>query len=189
MNVFPSAKTLNFPAPEENVGEESRVSLQEARDIIARAEEIRQQAQEEGFRQGMNHARAEALDMLVNLVRGNIDSISSLEQSVVDVCLDAYRTFFGLLGHERMLAGLIHKAINHLPPQQSILVRTAPDELDSIQAGLNEMTLPTASTVSLVPDQAVAAGSCVVQTDTTTTHLNIDVQTELLFELIRKHFV
>lgn len=188
MNIFPQQRLSELNESSAPLGEADQAMLREARDVIERAAEIERNAREEGYNQGMNEARRESLGMLMNVVKGNIDSIAQLEQSVVDVCLEAYRSFFGLLGHERMLAGLIHKAISQLPAQQTILVRTSPDQLEAVQQSLDDMTLPTASAVSLLPDQAVKDGECIVQTDTTTTNLSIEMQTEVLFELLRKHF-
>jgi flagellar biosynthesis/type III secretory pathway protein FliH len=178
----------------------------QARGIIAGAEKdakgiahtARVAAWDLGFQEGMQRALQEQapavarLAMLIaNTVAAHQDTVRHLDETVVSLVLALTRL---LVRHEVNAAPdtilqVARAALEELTVEHAVTLRVHPDDAALLQAQLPALGLPIAVQVSVLPDPAVTAGGCLIESGTGRVNASIEKQLERLGSLLNEQII
>lgn len=165
--------------------------------IQAHAEQVAQQAGQQGYEEGRQQgfaagqeqglqdtlARVEQLKMeFVELVMARRRVLASMEPEIVHLAVDIAEKIVGMelsTGRE-IITGIVRQALATLKERDEVVIRVNPAEVDAIkanQAGYEAM-IEGLKRFEVVPDGAIEAGSCSIETSLGNVDARISTQLE-----------
>ena len=116
--------------------------LQEARDVLAHAQEaagsIREQAYAEGFAAGTARAQAVSARHMVDAQQAAQEFVQSSQQRLVNLALAILTRIAPRVGQSELVPALLLEALNAVTADQLLRVYVAPDAVEASQALLEQ---------------------------------------------------
>lgn len=172
--------------------------MQEAQgQIEAHAQQVAQQAGEQGFQEGMQQGfaagqqqgmaetmqRVEQLKMeFVELVMARRKVMAAMEPEIVHLAVDIAEKIVGMelsVGRE-IITGIVRQGLATLKSRDEIVVRVNPDEVESIKALQPEFEkmIDGLKRFEVLSDGAIEPGSCAIETNLGNVDARISTQLE-----------
>lgn len=165
--------------------------------IQAHAEQVAQQAGQQGYEEGRQQgfaagqeqglqdtlARVEQLKMeFVELVMARRRVLASMEPEIVHLAVDIAEKIVGMelsTGRE-IITGIVRQALATLKERDEVVIRVNPSEVDAIKANqpAYEAMIEGLKRFEVVPDGAIEAGSCSIETSLGNVDARINTQLE-----------
>ena len=163
--------------------------------MVIAEEELRQKV-EEAFQKGIDEGRQQTERGLANVFRSlreGIDAITRLREKVLrnseeDLLKLAIMVARKIIQQEikhdpKILANIVAEAISSCSDLDRITIRLNPDDCSRVSANRHFYLLGIGANtqVSLIPDEAILPGGCMVDTVTGTIDARIEVQLEEIY--------
>ena len=145
--------------------------LQEARDVLARAQEaastIREQAYAEGLAAGTARAQALSARYMVEAQQAARDFVQSSQQRIVTLSLAILAHIAPRLGQGELVPALVLEALNAAATDQHLRVYVAPEAVATTQAALEQWQREHGriDPPEVVADPNLEAFGCVVESE------------------------
>ncbi|BBB93187.1 MAG TPA: FliH/SctL family protein [Methylomusa anaerophila] len=172
------------------------------------AEAIKQQAykesydlgKQEGYENGNLEAREEMKQAIHTAAEKAQKIISTAEQEAVNMITDAERKIIDMAvaiarkivareleENPTAILPIVKEALNKVRDQESVTVRVNPEDFEMVlmAKGDLQMMMGNEQAVSIVSDQTVAAGGCVVDTAFGTVDARLDTKFEMIHKAIQ----
>lgn len=156
---------------------------------------VRAQASEEGFLSGVeqgreqgrqeayeeySHALAEARSILEDASLWKRRKIGEAEPFILELTLEIARKVIGeqLSCDREHLLNLIRRALSHTQEYKSIIVAVSPDSYTYVQENRTRLAdvLDSQVEVTIVPDESVVDGGCIIRTSLGNVDARVDTQ-------------
>lgn len=145
--------------------------LQEARDVLARAQEaantIREQAYAEGLAAGTARAQAQSARYMVEAQQAAREFVQSSQQRIVTLSLAILARIAPRLGQGELVPALVLEALNAAATDQHLRVYVAPEAVATTQAALEQWQREHGriDPPEVVADPNLEAFGCVVESE------------------------
>lgn len=168
--------------------------------IAAQAEQLAEQAKQQGYQDGMQQgfaagqeqgmaetvSRVEQLKMeFVELVMARRKVLTSMESEIVHLAVNIAEKIVGMelaTGRE-IITGIVRQALATLKERDEVVVRVNPSEVEAITANqpAYEAMIEGLKRFEVIPDGAIEAGSCSIETSLG----NVDARIATQLEAVR----
>ncbi|THF57269.1 HrpE/YscL family type III secretion apparatus protein [Pseudothauera rhizosphaerae] len=180
----PSARVI--PAADHQIWLEAGALIDAAR---AEAEAIREQARqayqaekERGYQDGLEEARLEAAEQMIENVSRTIDYFGKVEERMVDLVVQAMRRIVAEYDDRDRVVMVVKGALGAVRNQKQVTLRVAPDRLDMVKQATNEIlaAYPGIGYLDLVGDARLKGDGCILETEIGIVEASLDGQVEAL---------
>lgn len=208
VEVIPKEEALSMEEVLEQKSAEAEEILEKANEQAKetvetanqQAEAIRQQAQEEGYNQGLSEGRQQAQEELEELRRQIDDErkamqeeyqqqLKELEPKLVDVIADVFEQVFRVQFDDKkeILIYLIQKTILEIEDAKEFQVKVGIDNYTFLEDHINEIREKVGQSVKIeiMADASMKDGQCVIETDSGVFDCGRDIQLENLIKALR----
>ncbi len=155
-----------------------------------RAEEIRTKAEtdykrryEEGYADGVEAGRLEHAEKMMETVLASVEFIEGIEDTVVNVVMQAVRKIVGDLDEETRIRQIVSAALAHVRGEQRVTVRVSPRDEPAVSKALAAMTAGAYLTV--VADPRLKRDSCILESDLGVIDASLETQLKALENAFR----
>lgn len=208
VEVIPKEETLTMEEVLEQKSAEAEQILEkaneQAQEIVDAANEqadtIRQQAQEDGYNQGLLEGRQQAQEELEEL-RRQMDNenkamqeeyqqqLKELEPKLVDVIADVFEQVFHVQFDDKkeILIYLIQNTILGIEDAKEFQIKVGVDDVSFLEEHINEIQEKVGQSVKIevMADTSMKDGQCVIETDSGMFDCGRDIQLENLIKTLR----
>ncbi len=170
----------------------------EDKDLISKAHEeavaIKESAQEQGFREGLEQAQMaidELRDNMAQLMNGREEALLSVANEIgslaVEVAARIIKTEVSC--DETLVMGLVKDTIQKMGRNtKSVLVKIHPDDAPNVRRFLKEDPIPNLNAEMIIMDDStVDPGSCIVETNSGLIDASFSTQLGILRQLFGHH--
>lgn len=161
----------------------------DARDIIARAEaeaeQIRTaardaaaQERERGYRDGIEQAKAEMAERVVETMSQSATYFSRLEEALVDLVVKATRRVIGELDAPERASRIVRQALELLRQENHVRIKVPPALRDALQARVNALLseFPRIRFLDIESDPRLPEDGCVLETELGVIDASVETQ-------------
>lgn|SRR5690606_20606489 len=161
----------------------------DARDIIARAEaeaeQIRTaardaaaQERERGYRDGIEQAKAEMAERVVETMSQSATYFSRLEEALVDLVVKATRRVIGELDAPERASRVVRQALELLRQENHVRIKVPPALRDALQARVNTLLseFPRIRFLDIEADPRLPEDGCVLETELGVIDASVETQ-------------
>jgi len=184
-NNFPPPNNANLQNRADGIIEKAR---NEAGRIISQAEIQRQQAQEEGYKQGMDQGKTEWIEAVNQIYKKNEEQFLQLEPDLVRISFETATKLIELELQEtpEIVVHIVSKALGAVRHQKEIYVRVHPEDYDQIIQHKNKLLdqLSRAHDIDIRPDNMIQRGGCLIESETGTIEATIQKQLKSIEKLL-----
>jgi type III secretion protein L len=153
-----------------------------AEDILAQAEQVYEAQKARGYEDGMNAAKQDMAEQMLDTVERTVDYFAQVEKRVAAVVISAVRKILGEFDDEELTVGVVRNALQVVRTQKQVTVRVSPSQeqtvrerLDAILAGYSGI-----SYLEIMPDHRLKRGGCILETDIGVVDASVEVQLRAL---------
>lgn len=165
-----------------------RRAVQEAENL---KETTRKQAEEQGYAEGMERARAQEAQMLsqVQQLREQheqeyADRLHAMEPELMDAVIEVFDQVLwtDFAGRREILLRLIQNTVRHIKNSREFRIRVSAEDYETVSAGRDEIFQKIGGEVILdiIMDESMEQGQCTIDTDEGIFDCGVDVQLENL---------
>ena len=184
VHVDPTRRWLR--AAELRVLADTQATLEAA---LAQADLVTGQAQaaleaerRRGYEEGLEIARLEAAERLIDNVAQQVEFFARVETRMVDLVMDAVRAvIFGFDDRERLLA-IVRNVLAAARSQKQVTLRLPPDQVPKVRSEVDQLKseFPGLEVLELVADAQLSGDACVLETEVGVVEASLDTQMSAL---------
>ena len=165
----------------------------DSQELLARAksdaEEIRDSAQQtydeycrRGYADGLQRARLEEAERIVDVAGRTIDYLASLESEMVELVVTAMKKIFAEFDEYDRVLIVVRAALSALRKQKQMTLRAAPLQIAGIKKRLSDLLAdhPNVEFIEVLPDERLSGDSCVLESEIGSVETSVDAQIEVL---------
>ncbi len=176
----PDGSPLAFSSPvlkAREVGDlvEGRAAVQraklQARQLLAEARKVREEAYERGYAEGLATGNAEAATRMIGLVASSVEYLGQREREVAAVVIATVNRVLGALDQDELILHAVRRSLAELRNQQSVTVRAAPGNANTLLDGLPHDHAEV-GVLNVVADERLSEDECIIETDIGIVNIN-----------------
>ncbi|GMV93215.1 MAG: hypothetical protein AMXMBFR82_29930 [Candidatus Hydrogenedentota bacterium] len=168
-------------------------------EVQAEAEQIRQEAQEQGYADGVEAGQEAARQELASAIQGLAAASDAIRQSHEEYVANLEPEMLRLVryiteqvirreirGDLDIVQNTIRAALKNVLDREHTVVHLNPEDLDALtEAGIDPVAmLSKYERLELAPDETVTRGGCVVESRTLSVDAQLDTQLQRIFEAL-----
>lgn len=168
-------------------------------EVQAEAEQIRQEAREQGFAEGFESGQQDALEGTASAIQGLASAIEAVAHSHDEYTASLEPEILRLVryitelvirrevrGDIKVIQSTIRAALKNVLDREHTVVHLNPEDLEALsQAGIDPVAeLGKYERLELTPDETVSRGGCVVESRTLSVDAQLDSQLQRIFEAL-----
>ncbi|MGV6818672.1 MAG: hypothetical protein ACWA44_15560 [Thiotrichales bacterium] len=164
------------------------------KDASRSAEQIRKsakhvfvEAKQKGYNEGLEMAKDEQADILINLVSGSIDYLAELETELINTCINTIDHFLCTKDDRELITGSVALALKHQQHSKIITLRACPEVINFLETDLKDIDSGKLNIVFQTDDR-IPKFDCVLESDFSIVTINSKKQIENLKTLIQSKF-
>lgn len=163
---------------------------QQKQTIIDNAKSLCELEKQRGYQQGTKQSQQEHIKHWIKTVHHTINYINSIEQTLVELVVDATRQIIGQFDDIEMTVAVVKKALNLVSKEKQITIYVSPSEIDVLQSRVHEILKehPGISFIEFQPASHLKQGSCLLESPMGVIDASIDVQLNALKAALQQKF-
>lgn len=156
--------------------------------ILEKAKEERELELKRGYQDGLEEARLQAAENMIENVSHTIDYLSNVEQQMVDLVMESVRKIFNEFNDEERTIVIVKDALSVVRNQKQMVLRIAPDKAEVVRNRMNEILalFPGIGYIDIVSDGRLKGDSCILETGIGTVEASLEGQLNALENVFRK---
>ncbi len=150
--------------------------------ITGQAEAALEAERRRGYEEGLEAARLEAAERLIDNVAQQVEFFSRVESRMVDLVMDAVRTIvFGFDDRERLLA-VVRNVLAAARSQKQVTLRLPPDQMSVLRPEVEQLKsqFPGLEVLELVADAQLSGDACVLESEVGVVEASLETQVTAL---------
>lgn len=165
-----------------------KAAKKQAAAIIEKAKEEREVELKRGYEQGLEEARLQSAENMIENVSHTIDYLSNVEQQMVDLVMESVRKIFNEFNDEERTIVVVKDALSVVRNQKQMVLRIAPDKVEFVRARMNEILalFPGIGYIDIVSDGRLKEDSCILETGIGTVEASLEGQLNALENVFRR---
>ena len=162
---------------------------------VARRDKERQIEANKALNKSIQHGKAEGLEQanqqlteqLLTFTLKMHESLNQVEQSLVDVVIDAVQKIVRDFDDETLVKNTVRSGLELVRSGKKLTVRVHPQMQEVVSEQLNELQ-KSISHVEVLSDGALKLDECILESDVGIVNASVDLQVEALVSALRKAF-
>ncbi|MBS1196645.1 MAG: type secretion system protein [Proteobacteria bacterium] len=154
----------------------------QAQQVVKHAEESFESERQRGFNEGMEEARLEQAEKMIENISQTIDYFSKVEGKMVDLVMQAVRKIIDDFADEERVLIAVKNALSVVRHQKHMTLRVNAQQVEAVKARVNEIlaAYPGVGYLDIVPDSRLKVDACIVESEIGTVEASVDGQLEAL---------
>ncbi|NJN46700.1 MAG: HrpE/YscL family type III secretion apparatus protein [Candidatus Competibacteraceae bacterium] len=171
----------------ETAGQVLADAQRRAQDILAQAEQVYEEQKARGYEDGMDEAKQEMAEQMLDTVGRTVDYFAQVEKRVAAVVIAAVRKILGDFDEQELTVGVVRNALQVVRTQKQVTVRVSPGQEQALRERLDEILAGYSgvSYLEIVPDHRLNRGGCILETDIGVVEASVEVQLQALEQAIK----
>lgn len=176
------------------VFEQSRQVLadaqRESQAILRRAEQEYEKQRTLGYQVGMDQAKMETAEKMIDTVSRTIDYFAQVENHVAGIVISAVRKILGEFDDLELTLRVVRNALNVVRTQHQVTLRTSPAQEDDIRERVDEILKSYSGIryLQVIADHRLQAGDCILETELGAVDANLELQLKALENALYARF-
>ena len=142
---------------------------------------------EHGKAEGLGQANQQLTEQLLTFTLKMHESLNQVEQSLVDVVIDAVQKIVRDFDDETLVKNTVRSGLELVRSGKKLTVRVHPQMQEVVSEQLNELQ-KSISHVEVLSDGALKLDECILESDVGIVNASVDLQVEALVSALRKAF-
>lgn len=157
-------------------------AVAQASRIVAGAQDAYEAERQCGYREGIEEARLEQAEQMIENISQTVDYFSRVETRMVDLVMRSVRKIIDEFDDEARVLIAVKGALSVVRNQKQITLRTNPSQAEIVRARINDVlaAYPGVGYIDIVPDARLAPDACIVETEIGTVEASLNGQIEAL---------
>lgn len=150
----------------------------QAAQIVAEAEAALEAERQRGYAEGMEQARVDQSEQMVETVGRTVNYLANVETEMVSVVLDSVRKIIDSYQDVERVHLVVKSALSVVRKQKQVTLRLHPEQAEGVRTRVDALLLafPSISYLDIVPDARLDKGACILDTEIGTVEASIEGQ-------------
>lgn len=159
-----------------------RLAHEQADRIALEAQESFERERERGYREGLEQAKLEQTEQMIENVSRTVDYFSAVETRMVDLVMQTVRKIISDFDDEERVLIAVRNALSVVRHQKTMTLRVRGQQVDAVKQRINDIlaAFPGVGYLDIVADNRLGADACIVESEIGTVEASIEGQLQAL---------
>ncbi len=150
--------------------------------VLGQAQEAYEAEKRRGYAEGLEAARLDAAERLIENVARQVEFFSGLEGRMVDLVMNAVRTVIHGYDERERIFMTVRNVLAVARSQKQVTVRLAPAEVAAVRERIDTLKqeFPGIDVIEVVPDHRLEGDACVLETEVGVVEASLETQMKAL---------
>ncbi len=150
--------------------------------VLGQAQAAYEAEKRRGYAEGLEAARLDAAERLIENVARQVEFFSGLEGRMVDLVMNAVRTVIHGYDERERIFMTVRNVLAVARSQKQVTVRLAPAEVAAVRERIDTLKqeFPGIDVIEVVPDHRLEGDACVLETEVGVVEASLETQMKAL---------
>lgn len=147
---------------------------------------LREQERLRGYEEGVQEAKLEMAEQMIDVVSGTVDYLAKIEKEVIEVVTRSLERILGEIDDDELIVRIVRDSLHAVRNQKQLTLRVAPEQLQAVKARVDEILadFPAIVDLQVTGDSRLSKTGCILESEIGI----IDASLEGQLATIRKSF-
>jgi len=154
----------------------------EAAQLLGSAQQQLEAERQRGYQQGLEEARLELTERMIETASRTVELFASIEQRMVTLVMDAVRRLMSDFSDSERVMAVVRSALSVLRNQRQLTLRIAPDHVEHVRARASELLeqFPGVGILDIVPDPRLKHDATILESEIGVVEASIESQLQAI---------
>lgn len=155
---------------------------QQAQQIVDSAQQVFESERQRGFETGLEEARLEQTERMIDIATRTVDHFASIEQRTVALVLESVRRIIDDFSDTERVLAVVRNGLSVLRNQRQLTLRLSPEHAESVRAhatGLLER-FPGIGMLDIVADPRLKGDATILESDIGVVEASVELQLQAI---------
>jgi len=150
----------------------------EAAQLLGSAQQQLEAERQRGYQQGLEEARLELTERMIETASRTVELFASIEQRMVSLVMDAVRRLMADFSDSERVMAVVRSALSVLRNQRQLTLRIAPEHVDHVRARAGQLLeqFPGVGILDIVPDARLKHDATILESEIGVVEASIESQ-------------
>lgn len=183
--VFPKGSLVknSVVEAEQEAAEIRRNAEEYAAEIVREAHQSAKDLKEAGYKEGFESGLSELIENVVATAKIREHAVNEAEEQIIELSVAIARRIIGkeLASREDAVIDIVESGIRHVRHKHKLLIRVNPLDVETVVLESERLEKRTGGRyIDVVPDTDVAAGGCIIESESGTVDARVETQLRVL---------
>jgi type III secretion protein L len=141
-----------------------------------------------GYQQGLDEARLELTERMIETASRTVELFASIEQRMVSLVMDAVRRLMADFSDTERVMAVVRSALSVLRTQRQLTLRIAPDHVEHVRARASELLeqFPGVGILDIVADPRLKHDATILESEIGLVEASIESQLQAIEQGFQK---
>lgn len=161
---------------------------QEAAQLLGSARQQLEAERERGYQQGLEEARLELTERMIETASRTVELFASIEQRMVSLVMDAVRRLMADFSDTERVMAVVRSALSVLRNQRQLTLRIAPEHVEQVRARATELLehFPGVGILDIVADPRLKLDATILESEIGLVEASIESQLQAIEQGFQK---
>jgi len=154
----------------------------EAAQLLGSAHQQLEAERQRGYQQGLEEARLELTERMIETASRTVELFASIEQRMVTLVMDAVRRLMSDFSDSERVMAVVRSALSVLRNQRQLTLRIAPEHVEHVRARASELLeqFPGVGILDIVPDPRLKHDATILESEIGVVEASIESQLQAI---------
>ena len=154
----------------------------EAAELLGSARQQLDAERARGYQQGLEEARLELTERMIETASRTVELFASIEQRMVDLVMDAVRRLMSEFSDSDRVMAVVRSALSVLRNQRQLTLRIAPEHVEHVRARASELLeqFPGVGILDIVADPRLKHDATILESEIGVVEASIESQLQAI---------
>jgi type III secretion protein L len=161
---------------------------QEAAQLLGSARQQLEAERARGYQQGLEEARLELTERMIETASRTVELFASIEQRMVSLVMDAVRRLMADFSDTERVMAVVRSALSVLRNQRQLTLRIAPEHVEQVRARASELLeqFPGVGILDIVADPRLKLDATILESEIGLVEASIESQLQAIEQGFQK---
>lgn len=161
---------------------------EEAAQLLGSARQQLEAERARGYQQGLEEARLELTERMIETASRTVELFASIEQRMVSLVMDAVRRLMADFSDTERVMAVVRSALSVLRNQRQLTLRIAPDHVEHVRARASELLeqFPGVGILDIVADPRLKQDATILESEIGLVEASIESQLQAIEQGFQK---
>jgi len=161
---------------------------QEAAQLLSSARQQLEAERARGYQQGLEEARLELTERMIETASRTVELFASIEQRMVSLVMDAVRRLMADFSDTERVMAVVRSALSVLRNQRQLTLRIAPEHVEQIRARASDLLeqFPGVGILDIVADPRLKHDATILESEIGLVEASIESQLQAIEQGFQK---
>lgn len=161
---------------------------QEAAQLLGSARQQLEAERARGYQQGLEEARLELTERMIETASRTVELFASIEQRMVGLVMDAVRRLMADFSDTERVMAVVRSALSVLRNQRQLTLRIAPEHVEQVRARASELLeqFPGVGILDIVADPRLKHDATILESEIGLVEASIESQLQAIEQGFQK---